>query len=102
MKFKLVEDFDRGLETQSSVNTLNESFPEEDIQVVEKVLNNYKKLYNPKGFVPLSKITQSIRSDGTSYAVRFKSMTARYIYDIIDCCLSNPVRINKDVVRVRL
>ena len=44
MRFKLVEDFDRGLETQSSVSTLNESFPEEDIKVVEKVLNNYKKL----------------------------------------------------------
>lgn len=41
MKFKLVEDFDRGLEIQSSIDALNENKGQTDKRLMVDIINGY-------------------------------------------------------------
>lgn len=86
MKFKLIEDFDSGLENRSAMDVLDENFTDEEINAVEIIIKRAQNS-NPGKDMYLREIRAIAMKNNSKESDICRNMSDSTIYDIINIYL---------------
>ena len=98
MKFKLIEDFDSGLENGSTMGVLDENFTDEEINAVKTIIKRAQNS-NPGKDMYLREIRAIAMKDNSKESDICRDMSDSTIYDIINMYLDfKTINRNKGII----